>query len=333
MIRHIANLIVLLMAFYTGVANAQQYMAHADFSACPSQYVSGSGQDGPFDSESECQSYIDSVNQLACAVYTCDPVGGGSSGGSESDSSSAPPTAQGLIHESTKNFVQGMMNGNGQQEGIGLMGITAGMLLQGSQSNPQQEAQQRAQEAARVAEEKRQAEERAKQRELIKEQLLGEAPSGGDSTGDLHLMGVTPEPNLQLMTGDQALAPMATSTSQPASNIAAKVKRKYPDAFNKGYQAASQCFSQNIGTACFNVVDPACAADYRAGFAVGTNEQKMKIDEAKKLGQLDAEDGKPDNSFNVTKDSYGDCMTDLNHAYENGYHQVRNAAATARSNK
>jgi hypothetical protein len=32
MIRHIANLIVLLMAFYTGVANAQQYMAHADFS-------------------------------------------------------------------------------------------------------------------------------------------------------------------------------------------------------------------------------------------------------------------------------------------------------------
>ena len=317
------SIAIMPLCVVANVAFAGQYMAHADFSGCPSQYITeSSGDEGPFDSKEACQVRIDSVkNSLACAEYSCVPVGEDSNADSGS-SSSAPPTPQGLIQESTKNVAHGIVYGNSQQTGVGLFGLTTGLLLPGLQRNPQQEAQQRREEAAREAEqraeEERQAQEEARKQEQIKDQLLGE-PGGGNSDS-LHLMGVTQAPNLQLMTGDQALAPIGVNT---ANSTTSKTNVKFPDAFNRGYHDSSQCYSESTTNACPQNLSGqdfvACHHDYVAGYDVGTKEEEMKITKAAELGRLDAESGRPDNVTSVTNGA-GDCQADLNNAYESGYH-------------
>lgn len=312
-------LFILSVALFITPAEAEWY---TDCPAC-AQHLGGNGKAGPFSSEDECNNFKSSYPNNTFPYGPCYSTGNTSPDSSTSSDGS-------LVNDSSQLIVGGLMHNDGQALGMGLMGLGASMLLNGSQTNAQQAAQQRAQEAAQEAEQQRQAAELARQREQIKEQLLGEAPS----SGGLHLMGVTQEANLQLMTGDQALAPMASSVNQAVSKTPAsgmkKVKHSY--AFNKGYYDGSQCHPQTTQDACANNLPSqeylTCHDDYIAGFEVGTKEENMKINEAKTLGQLDAESGKPDNSFNLTKDS-GDCSTDLNGAYENGYHQVINAAATA----
>ena len=311
-------LVIAAMAVSIGTANAGSWMAYGDFTGCSSEYQGPpSSQDGPFDTEDDCQAAIDDAKTTnpACGVYECRGDGSDTSTGSGSNSN--------LIQESTKNMVQGLMNGNSQQSGAGMFGLTLGVMMLDAQSNQAEAARRKAEEATQAAEQKRRAEEQARRDEQTKQRLLGESGTGGSQ--GLALMGVEQTSNLQLMTGDQALAPIGTSTDQSANNVASNAKRKYPDAFNKGFHDASQCYSQSIETACSSITDSTayltCADDYRAGFEVGTKEERMKIDKATRLGLLDAENGRPNNGFNVTNDT-GDCRNELNMAYNNGYGQV-----------
>lgn len=310
-------LFILSVAFFITPAEAEWY---TDCPAC-AQHLGGSGKAGPFSSEDECNNFKSSYPNNTYPYGDCY-----STGDTSSSSDSGTSSDGSLTNDASQLIVGGLMHNDGQALGLGLMGLGVNMMLQGSQTNPQQEAEQQAQEAAQAAEEKRQAEERARQRELIKEQLLGEAPSGGGSTGGLHLMGVTQEANLQLMTGNQALAPMTTTLG--------KKKVKHSDAYNKGYHDASQCYQEHPVTACSSISDSTayltCRNDYYAGYEVGAKEEKMKIDEATKLGMLDAEDGKPNNGFNVTNDT-GDCRDDLDMAYSNGYSQIHRPKTSAGS--
>lgn len=308
-------LFILSVALFITPAEAEWY---TDCPAC-AQHLGGNGKAGPFSSEDECNNFKSSYPNNTFPYGPCYSTGNTSSDSSTSSDGS-------LVNDSSQLIVGGLMHNDGQALGMGLMGLSASILLNGSQTNPQQEAQQRAQEAAQRAAARRQAEERARQRELIKEQLLGEAPS----SGGLHLMGVTQEANLQLMTGAQALAPMTGSVNQtaPKTPASGKKKIKHSYAFNKGYHDASQCYSEHPVTACSSISDSTayltCRKDYYAGYGVGAKQEKMKIAEATKLGMLDAEDGKPNNGFNVTNDT-GDCRRKLDMAYTNGYSQVSRA--------
>ena len=102
-----------------------------------------------------------------------------------------------LVTDSTRNVVKGMMNGNSQQTGIGLMGIGAAALMQSMLSNPAADAR-RDQQAAAAAEQQRQAEEQQRQaeeqrraeelrqQEIAKQRILGQL-KGAESSGDLAL--------------------------------------------------------------------------------------------------------------------------------------------------
>src|SRR2546423_460627 len=71
---------------------------HADFSGCPSQYVSGTA-DEPVESQTACVARINAIANkpregwLACARYTCVPNG---SGGAPSTGGAADPATLGM---------------------------------------------------------------------------------------------------------------------------------------------------------------------------------------------------------------------------------------------
>ena len=214
-------------------------------------------------------------------------------------------------------------NANVQQNNAATLGITilSTMIMESAKNNQAEAAKRKADEALQEAEQKRQAEAQARRDEETKQRLLG-GPNSGSSSG-LSLMGVTQTSALQLMTGDQALAPMTTSTNQNPSEDVAKDKVQHTDAFNKGYHDGSQCFSQNAGPYCSGLTGAtwqSCLDDYRSGYEVGTNEMNMKVNEATQLGLNDKESGKPNNGFN-DPNSVGDCRVQLNDAYDSGYSQ------------
>lgn len=253
-----------------GCAWADGWMARADFSDCPRQYIpQTSGEEGPFATEAECEARIENVentSQLGCAHYECDEVGGGS-GGASVPSAGGGNLQQQLLMEGT--MVGGYMIGRGIRESI-----------------EKNEQQQKAEAATARAQAKRQAQIRARRNAAASRRLLGEGGSDGGGS-DLSLMGVTAEPQLQLMTGAQALQPVA-------SNQAAATG-KHSDAFHKGLTDASQCYSQNAGPYCYGRSGAAwqsCLSDYRAGYQVGVNVRKMKLKEATQVGYTDGSSGR-----------------------------------------
>ena len=219
------------------------------------------------------------------------------------------------------------ISGNGnvidQQNNAAVLGITilSTMIMQNANNNQAEEARRKVEDAAQQAELKRQAQAQARRDEEAKQQLLG-GPNSGNSSG-LSLMGVTQTSSLQLMTGDQVQAPMATGSNQNSSKNMGTDQVKHSDAFDKGYHDGSLCFSQNAGPYCSGLAGATwqtCLDDYRSGYEVGTNEMKMKVSQATRLGRLDAESGKPNNGFNDSN-SVGDCRVQLNEAYDRGYSQ------------
>ena len=114
-----------------------------------------------------------------------------------SSSSSSTGSSGDLVTDSTRNVVKGIMNGNSQQMGIGMMGIGAAAFIQGMQSDPAADAR-RAQEAAIAAEQQRQAAEQQRQaeeqrraeeirrQEIARQRILGQL-KGAESSGDLAL--------------------------------------------------------------------------------------------------------------------------------------------------
>lgn len=214
------------------------------------------------------------------------------------------------------------MNGNGQQMGVGLMGIGAAALIQGLQGDPAADARRRAAEAARAAELKREADEQARQAEAAKERLLGETKSSDPNS--LSLMGVEPAPTLQLMTGDDSISP-PTGTNPPNNAAAAPVK--HSDAFNKGFQDASQCYSQNAGPYCSGLTGDqwqTCLSDYRSGYQVGDKQRQQSMDEAYRVGQSSGASGLLADATSDPR-ALGPCRTEWVEAYNRGYFQGKQA--------
>lgn len=309
-------------------ALAGAWMAHADFSNCPSQYIpQSSGEEGPFATESDCEariSEVESASPLACAQYECDQEGDDSSADTGGSIPSIPIPSGGLTTQQQVGLGLGLLGA--YMVGAGLHALLAG--------NPQQKAAERARQAALAAAQRRKAAEKQRQLEATRDRLLREIKGTPGSSEHLALMGVDSQPQLQLMTGAQALTPMTASiqkTAHPAANPDAKKKVKHTDAFNKGYYDGSQCYSQSAGPYCNGLSGDkwqTCLADYRAGYEVGTKEMKMKVDEATQTGLIDKELGKPNEGF-VDVQDVGDCRTELTQAYNNGYMKAQLARDSA----
>ena len=291
-------------------AEAGQWCVTMSCPACAAHGFRSSGREC-FSSKEACESRVAQVRSsgpTGASYSACTEEGGSAGSGSSGD----------LLTDSSRNLVQGMMNGNAQQMGIGMMGIGAAALIQGMQPDPAAEARRRAAEAARAAEQKRRDEEAARQAEETKRRLLGE--TGSSDPSSLSLMGVEPAPDLQLMTDD-------ASTSAPAANnrnTAAAAPVKHSEAFTTGFNDASQCYSQNAGARCAGITGDqwqSCLSDYRAGYQVGDKQRRQAMDEAYHVGQSAGASGLLADAASDPR-ALGPCRTQWIESYNRGYQET-----------
>ena len=269
-------------------------------------------------------SYNDWVAQNGCICPGSSTGSGQRTCSGASGSSGGTGSSGDLITDSSRNLVQGMMNGNAQQMGVGMMGIGAAALIQGLQGDPAADARRRAAEAARSAEQRRRDEEAARQAEDTKNRLLGETKSSDPNS--LSLMGVEPAQDLQLMTGDESISPPA-GTNSPNNAAAAPVK--HSEAFTMGFNDANQCYSQNAGSRCSGVTGDqwqACLSDYRSGYQVGDKQRQQSMDEAYRVGQSAGASGLLADAASDPR-ALGPCRTQWIEAYNRGYFQGKQASA------
>ena len=243
-----------------------------------------------------------------------------------SGSSSTPASSGNLLTDSSKNVVQGMMNGNQQQMGVGMMGMGAAALIQGLQGSPEDDARQQAAaaEEARKAQIRREQQER--NNEETKNRLLGELIDSGDQTIKIVATSGTAEniqptlSGLPLMTDD--VSPSASITPlKPMSNILPEKTKS--EAFKKGYQDASQCYSSSAGTYCNGVASDqlqSCVTDYSGGFNIGKKHIAIVMGEAFDAGKEDGSKGELANGPSDPR-ADGPCRVTWIESYNSGYFQ------------
>lgn len=242
----------------------------------------------------------------------------------------------------------GVGNSSGNSSGstsAGELGAAIGTVLGNAiansiRGNPEEEATRKAQQEAQAAEQKRkaeeqaavqkrEAEEQARQDEETKERLLG-SMKGIDSSSQLGLMGVDAAPDLQLMTSDQAVSASPGLAKPDGNNSQIKSPSKSV-AFTKGYDDASQCYSQNSGSCCAGLAGEewqACLTGYRAGFQVGDKERQLLMQQAWQAGKLAAAKGELANGASDPL-ADGPCRVEWIQTYNKGYFQGKPAPLRA----
>jgi|GEM_PF-5233732 len=264
------------------------WMANADYSSCPRQHLPDvSRSEGPFNTETDCLTKLNEdkrVQSLSCARYTCVNQGGESSS-----------TAQG--HEMDKHIgdalAAGLQGDISTVDAAGLvsMGVLGNVLL--TPSSPARQKTFTELEAERVATQYAIAEQARIERE-------------------------------RQARKDQRVAPMfALLEPIPAlpsttDNTEAQVKS---DSYSKGFEHASQCISQNAGTACVGVSDiqqASCTSNYRAGYESGSKQKKFTLQEAYQAGKSAAHNGEKDLSFTDQR-AQGPCRLEWIDSYKQGY--------------
>lgn len=158
------------------------------------------------------------------------------------------------------------------------------------------------QKAEQELERHRAAEQALKQQDEQRSRLLGGMMDIGASQ-QLGLMGIESSPGLSLMT-DSPSANQARST-----------------AYSKGFEHASQCFSQNAGSSCAGASadqQQACVADYRGGYDSGSRQKELVLKEAYQAGQGAAARGELANGASDAR-ALGPCRTEWIMAYNNGH--------------
>lgn len=248
-------------------------------------------------------------------VYQCNfssesaPSGGSSSSGGGSSRSAMPsgggPTPQQQLI----------------QQGVAIGAYALGQELHKAIfGDPEQAARRQAEAAARAAEQKRRDEEAARQAEETKQRLLGETRSTDPNS--LSLMGVEPAPDLQLMNGDES--PSASVQPDPSKNAPGGAPPKHSDAFNRGFNDASQCYSQNAGSRCAGITGDqwqVCLSDYRSGYQVGDKQRQQSMHEAHRAGQSAGASGLLADAASDPR-ALGPCRTQWIEAYNRGYQET-----------
>lgn len=203
-------------------AEAGQWCVTSNCPAC-ARHGFGSGDATEcFGDKGSCESRVAEVKRsrstsASMTFSACTEQGGdAASAGSSGD----------LVTDSTKNVVQGMMNGNSQQTGIGMMGIGAAMLIQGMQGDPAADAR-KAQEAAAAAEQQRREGEQyraqeMRHQEIAKQRILGML-KGTEQSSDLSLKTGDDEPPLTDMGTGTKFFGLGRSPSQDTSTLQLKL--------------------------------------------------------------------------------------------------------------
>lgn len=190
--------------------------------------------------------------------------------------------------------------------------------------DPEADARRRAEAALRAKEQRRVAEEADRKLEEQKNRLLG-GMMGVDDSPPLGLMDVGSGPELGLMTDSASVNTQPAKGSPPA--VARSVSQAKSTAYSKGFEHASQCISQNAGSACAGASadqQQACVAGYRAGYDAGSKQKNFVLQEAYQAGQSAGAQDELDNGASDQR-ARGPCRTDWINSYSRGHYQGKNA--------
>jgi hypothetical protein len=123
-----------------------------------------------------------------------------------------------------------------------------------------------------------------------------------------------------------ALAKQIAVASQAVPEANRRPKVGSPG-FSKGFEASSQCYSQNAGPACTGLTadqQQACVAGYRAGYEAGDKQRQQVMGEAYKAGTSAGAAGGLDNGASDPR-AEGPCRLEWIKTYNRGYIQAKSA--------
>lgn len=189
--------------------------------------------------------------------------------------------------------------------------------------DPESDARRKAEAGIRAEEQRRAAEEANRKQEEQKTRLLGGLMDVGESS-PLSLMGVESGTELSLMT-DSASAITPTAKAVPPAS-------KKTASYTKGFEHASQCFSENSNSACAGVTadqQKNCIADYRGGYDSGSKQKELILLAAYQAGQGAAARGELANAASDQR-AQGPCRYDWIMAYNNGHFGAKAAPSTGK---
>lgn len=190
--------------------------------------------------------------------------------------------------------------------------------------DPEADARRRAEAALRAEEQRRAAEEADRKLEEQKNRLLGGMMDVDDSP-PLGLMDVGSGSELGLMTDSASVNTQPAKGSPPA--VAGSANQAKSTVYSKGFEHASQCISQNAGSACAGASSDrqqVCVADYRAGYDAGSKQRTFVLQEAYQAGQSAGARGELNNGASDQR-AQGPCRTDWINSYSRGHHQGKHA--------
>lgn len=263
------------------------WMAKADYSACPRKYFPNPiVTEGPFNGEADCQTKIRQADSAQNLSCARYTCYNQTGGGEASPSASGQPM-DAHISNAISAGISGDISG-ADAIGLASMGILGNALLSSGTPARQKTAQEL--EAERVA-----AEQAAIERARVEQQREAER--------------------------DARVAPMF-ALLDPLPTVPAEKSNYY----SKGFEHASQCISQNAGTACSGVTadqQEACVADYRAGYETGSTQTKLAMHEAYQAGVAAGKTGGLANGASDAR-ADGPCRVEWIKRYNEGYFESKN---------
>jgi hypothetical protein len=206
------------------------------------------------------------------------------------------------------------------------LGTALGNAIANSlKTDPAEEARRKAAEEALAEDRRRTEEERFRVEEERKNKLLETMMSVGESP-QLGLMGVDSGPGLSLMTGDQAVSASASlDKSNQDDNKSGSQSKSV--GYTKGFEDASQCFSQNSGARCAGMdanQQQTCLSDYRLGYAAGDKQRVLVMNEAFASGEYAGKTGELANGASDPR-ADGPCRLQWIETYNRGHFQGKQA--------
>lgn len=205
-----------------------------------------------------------------------------------------------------------------------IIGQKIGEAIRG---NPQEDDRRQAEHlnelmAEQEAERRRAAEQARVRSEEQKNRLLGSMLDVSESS-QLGLIGLDSVPGgLGLIMDDP---PVSASISQEKGDPVVKAAVTNPPSagFTKGFEDASQCYSQNSSSRCAGVAaeqQQACLQDYQAGYQVGDKQRVRLMQEAGQAGRLAGGRGELANAASNPL-AEGPCRVEWIESYNQGYFQ------------
>lgn len=282
------------------------WMAKADFTSCPRKYFPNThGEEGPFDSQSACQTRVDQAKreqQTVCVQYSCVEQAAGST-------NSQSPQAGHEMDQHISTAISAGMNGQiSGSDTVGLvsMGLLGNALLAGNRQLTPEEQAARNEQSRIWAEQQAKANEESRAKEA--------AYQADQDTKALAMLDLAESD----FSPSSVAPPAAKSPPKPAP---------VSTVYSKGYEHASSCISQNSGTACAGVTaaeQQHCVSDYNAGYSNGTKKRNLDMDEALRIGEADGAKGALANGPANAKAS-GPCRVEWIETYNRGYFNGKHA--------